>query len=295
MSCGALTISQRPLDPQHEDERDLRIYLIMVKFYDTSFTYDYPFSAVSLAYFLRYPNPFATHVLSTDVISRHFDPDKQQLSTTRLQLKKSKIPQPILKILPKGILGRGGQTGQSFVLETSLVDIKEGWMKTESRNMEWTGILSVIERQTIRRPPRAQIEEQAKGGDLVEAMKNEDTEVNATVTLVSRFGQARMRRRQEARNAANSTESEEEAPPKKGFFASWSTAGLQRTIETYGLQRTRQSFTKSTEGMKVVLDRLRGGGLVRVLEGMKQDGQPTLGQNGAWKETWRQGREEQDS
>lgn len=64
----------------------------MVKFYESTYTYDYTFPAVTLAYFLRYPNPYSTHVLSTDVISRHFDPATQQLHTLRLHLKRSKLP-----------------------------------------------------------------------------------------------------------------------------------------------------------------------------------------------------------
>ena len=40
----------------------------MVKFWTSDYTYDYGFSTVSLAYFLRYPNPYARHVASTDTI-----------------------------------------------------------------------------------------------------------------------------------------------------------------------------------------------------------------------------------
>lgn len=261
----------------------------MVKFYESSFNYKYPFSAVSLAYFLRYPNPYATHVLSTDVIDRHFDPGSQRLSTTRLHLKRSKIPPAVLKLLPKGILGASGDAGQSYILEKSVVDIKEGWMKTESRNLEWTGILSVIERQNYSRPNISDMVQQSKAEDPVERTAGEKTEVTTTVTLVSKYGQARMlanRRRGDLATTISEPNAvtEEEAPMKKGFFSTWSTSSLQRSIEQVGLRRIRTATAKSTDGMNVVLERLRLGGLVAVLDGMRRDQEAAFGRDGSWKQ-----------
>lgn len=261
----------------------------MVKFYESSFSYKYPFSAVSLAYFLRYPNPYATHVLSTDVIDRHFDPVSQRLSTTRLHLKKSKIPPAVLKLLPKGILGASGDAGQSYILEKSVVDIKEGWMKTESRNLEWTGILSVIERQNYSRPTVSDMVQQSKAEDPVERTVGEKTEVTTTVTLVSKYGQARMlanRRRGDLATTSSEPNAviEDEAPMKKGFFSTWSTSSLQRSIELVGLRRIRIATAKSTDGMNVVLERLRLGGLVAVLDGMRRDQEAAFGSDGSWKQ-----------
>ena len=245
----------------------------MVKFYESSFNYDFPFPAVSLAYFLRYPNPYAKHVLSTDVIDRHYDPVTQRLTTTRLHLKKSKIPPTILRLLPKGILGSSGDAGQSYILEKSVVDAKEGWMMTESRNLEWTGILSVVERQMYSRPfSRAA----AESGDMVEKSRNESTDVTTSVTLLSRFGQARLKGQKRKEEADVPTPpslpvTEEDPPARRGFFSSWSTSSLQRSIELVGLRRTREALGKSKEGMNIVLGRLRHGGVVEVLEGMRKD------------------------
>ena len=61
----------------------------MVKFYSTHYTYDHSFPTVTLAYFLRYPNPYSRHVSSTDTIARTFDPVTQRLTTVRLHLKRS--------------------------------------------------------------------------------------------------------------------------------------------------------------------------------------------------------------
>ena len=266
----------------------------MVKFYENYFNYDYPFPAVSLAYFLRYPNPYATHVLSTDVIDRHFDPATQRLSTTRLHLKRSKIPPAVLKLLPKGVLESGGDAGQSYVLEKSVVDAREGWMMTETRNLEWTGILSVIEKQVYERPSVRHAISGSSSSDLVEATRNEGTDVTTTVTLLSRFGQAKLLRRKSENGATNSVPSpdtEEEAPPKKGLFATWSTASLQRTIEMIGLKRAREALAKSKDGMNVVLGRYKSGGLGQVLEGMQEDQHRSFGETGPWKRAWRQGQE----
>ncbi|KAA6414080.1 MAG: MSF1 domain [Lasallia pustulata] len=264
----------------------------MVKFFESSFIYDYSFPAVTLAYFLRYPNPLAHHVFSTDVIDRHFDPVSQKLHTTRLHQKRSRIPPAVLKLLPKGILGANTDgTAKSYVVEKSVVDVKEGWMETETRNLEWTGILSVVEKQIYR---RGDTNQPPARGSLVEHAKDETTDVTTSVTFVSRFGQARaLGKRRKADTPASSSvpssETEEESPPKRGFLASWSTASVQRTIEIMGMRRTREALVNSKEGMNVVLERLLHGGLVGVLEGMRRDHEDAFGPDGPWKRAWQQG------
>lgn len=262
----------------------------MVKFYENSFSYNYPFSAVSLAYFLRYPNPYATHVLSTDVIDRHFDPVTQRLTTTRLHLKKSKIPSAILRLLPKGIVGASSDTGQSYILEKSVVDVNEGRMETEARNLEWTGILSVVEKQVYRRPCSVQDRDVEGALEVGKSMKHEGTDVTTVVTLVSRFGQGRIlaNRRKGDRlvsSVDSSVTAEDDGLAKKGFFSAWSTSSLQRSIEIAGLRRTRATLVKSKDGMNFVLERLRLGGLKGVLEGMRKDRESMLGPDGLWKQS----------
>ena len=270
----------------------------MVKLHETSFSYDYPFPAVTLAYFLRYPNPYSTHVLSTDVIEREFDPISQRLTTTRLHLKRSKLPPTILKLLPKGILGSGNDAGQSYILEKSTIDAKEGWMKTESRNLEWTGILSVIERQSYKRSYINRTPYTPATSDLVEQTKGEGTHVTTTVTFKSRLGQAKLlgqRRKGETPSVTpeDSTDADD-VPTKKVFFASWSTSSLQRTIEAVGVRRARDAMIKSKDGMNVVLERLRNGGLIGVLDGMRRDRELAFGIDGPWKHVWHQGGEADD-
>ena len=82
----------------------------MVKFWTSDYTYDYGFSTVSLAYFLRYPNPYARHVASTDTIERHFDPETQRLTTVRLHLKRSRMPPAVVKLLPSSYMSNATPT-----------------------------------------------------------------------------------------------------------------------------------------------------------------------------------------
>lgn len=264
----------------------------MVKFYSSTEQYPYPFPAVTLAYFLRYPNPYSTHVVSTDTIARHYDPELQRLTTIRLHLKRSKLPAAVLKLLPRSVLGASasGDT-QSYILEKSVVDIKEGWMDTESRNLEWTGVLSVVERQKFMRPiplvpEEAHMWQGMEGsarrhgfinftgvgtGTKVED-SGETTDVASSVTLHSHIGETWKKKREAAREGAV----EDEQPQKMGFLRSWGTQALQRNIEKIGLTRAQRSQPNAREGMKVVLERMREGGLVAVLEGMRQDREAIL-------------------
>lgn len=263
----------------------------MVKFFNHSFTHDYPFPTVTLAYFLRYPNPLSTHVISTDVIASHFDPATQRLYTARLHLKRSKIPSAILKLLPTSFFSStttSPTTGhsQSYILERSIVAIKEGVMVTESKNLDMTSVLTVMERQLYQRPgadlsrffetfepipgfqlqvpePRAVSE-----GHIVER-DGETTLVTTKVEMISRLGQASSRVRKAWWREKD--EEAEAAPPKVGFWRSLSTNSIQRSIEAVGLRRAQRAVPRSKEGMNVVLERLRYGGLVGVLEGMRKD------------------------
>ncbi|TVY40245.1 Protein UPS1, mitochondrial [Lachnellula cervina] len=242
----------------------------MVKFYESSYSYDYSFPAVTLAYFLRYPNPYSTHVLSTDVISRSID-SAGRLQTTRLHRKSSKLPSAVLNLLPKSVLGNvhSGRS-ESYILETSTIDVQEGWMRTESKNLDWTGILSVVEKQEYKRLlPVDEGEDFSVGAGT--------TNVLTTVMCRSRLGD-RLRARATRKGEAAPIEGEEE--PKRSFFASWSKTGIQRSIEAIASRKTESQLGKSKEGMMVVLERLRRGGLVGVLEGMRKDQKLVYGQGG---------------
>lgn len=203
-----------------------------MKFFENATSYDYSFPAVTLAYFLRYPNPYSKHVLSTDVIDRYIDPLTKRLHTTRLHLKRSKVPTAMLKLLPSSLAGPGGAQ-QSYVIEKSTIDVQEGWMETESRNMEWTGILSVIERQTYKRQPNPteiwQKELAATKEDTTsEKNEKEWTSCKTVVSFKSRLGQA-MRKSAEATSNSN-----EDEAPRQGFLPPGPLLGYRGPLSWWG-------------------------------------------------------------
>ena len=264
--------------------------------------------------------------------------------------------------------GTGAGTGagnepsdsQSYILERSTVDIKEGWMETESRNLDWTRVLSVVERQVYRGRrddiTEGTINNNAVDGDSSSPIKlgqmilksssplvvqpfSNRTDVTSSVTLLSRLGQTVWKSKADAEatqaltknkkssswfgkiwgranedhddsgsscedentlisttnmiaqnypsssatpsssstnndsltSLSRSQSEEQQQQPKQSLFRSWSTASLQRSIEIMGLKRAYRSQPNAKEGMEVVLDRLRQGGLVAVLEGMRRD------------------------
>lgn len=251
----------------------------MVKIYESAFSYDYSFPAVTLAYFLRYPNPYSTHVLSTDVISRDID-SQGRLHTVRVHRKRTRLPSAVLKFLPHSVMaslsnnnqnnsvGGRGHSSESYILERSTIDIKEGWMRTESRNLDWTGILSVVEKQEYQR--QMPLTEKNKE-DL--SVASGITGVVTTVIFRSRLGNRLRARtvRATGETAMNSGAEIYDEQPKKSLLASWSTSGIQKSIEAIASHRTENHLHKSKDGMVVVLERMRSGGLMAVLEGMRKD------------------------
>ena len=101
------------------------------------------------------------------------------------------------------------------------------------------------------------------------------TDVDVTVILKSRIGEQIRKRRQrwgEQASATSVTGGEmEEQPVKQGWLSSWSSGAVRSAIEAISLQRTERSQPKAQQGMSVVLDRLREGGLEAVFEGMRRD------------------------
>ncbi|KAI0762696.1 MSF1-domain-containing protein [Fomes fomentarius] len=112
-----------------------------MKLFTQSFLYDDSWSIVSLAYLLRYPNPFSSHILSCDVISREVTPSGT-LRTTRLILKTGSLP----RWAPKGIMHRA----ESWVLEESEVDPLGKVMRCTTKNLDHVKVMRVEEHIHIR-------------------------------------------------------------------------------------------------------------------------------------------------
>ncbi|KAG5936759.1 hypothetical protein E4U53_000152 [Claviceps sorghi] len=225
----------------------------MVLTHTTTHQYAHPFPTVTLAYFLRYSspqlNPFASHVLSTDTISSHVDPETQRLHTTRIHLKKSRLPSAVFKLLPGSVTGGGGGDKASYILETSVVDIKEGWMHTESRNLNFTGVLSVVEQQNFKLP--------------AENMASQ-TDVTTSVIFRSRLGE---------KLRGKLGQAQQEGGFISGIIGGWGTQGMQRSIESIASTKTLDQLGKSRDGMKLVLERIRNNGVIGVLETLRRERQ----------------------
>ncbi|KAK4250653.1 PRELI-like family-domain-containing protein [Corynascus novoguineensis] len=228
----------------------------MVLTHITNHTYSHPFPTVTLAFFLRYCspqlNPFANHVLSTDTIESHVDPETGRLHTTRIHLKKSRLPPGVMKLLPSTLTG-GTSDKASYILETSVVDMREGWMATESRNLNFVGVLSVVERQLYAVP---------KNGNKPGATAADSTDVETRVVFRSRLGERIRDRLGQAQAQAEAAVSEGSG----GFLARLGARGVQRSIETLASTKTQDQLGKSREGMRIILERLRQTGIMGVLE-----------------------------
>ncbi|KAK8915167.1 hypothetical protein H634G_08055 [Metarhizium anisopliae BRIP 53293] len=225
----------------------------MVLTHTTAHTYSHPFPTVTLAYFLRYSspklNPFAAHVLSTDTISSYVDPETQRLHTTRIHLKKSRMPGAVYKLLPTSVTGGGSGDKASYILETSVVDIKEGWMQTESRNLNFTGVLSVVEQQNFKLP--------------AEKVSSE-TDVTTSVIFRSRLGE---------KLRGKFGQAQQEGGLLSGFIGGWGAKGVQRSIESLASTKTLDQLGKSRDGMRLVLERIRNNGVIGVLESLRRERQ----------------------
>ena len=225
----------------------------MVLTHTTGHTYSHPFPTVTLAYFLRYYspqlNPFAAHVLSTDTISSHLDPETQRLHTTRLHLKKSRLPAAVYRLLPKSVVGSSTGEKASYILETSVIDIKQGWMKTESKNLNFTGVLSVVEKQAFSVPSEP------------DRKALHETDVTTSVVFKSRLGEKIRGRIGQASGEGWLA----------GLTGGWGTQGIQRTIERLASTKTQDQMGRSRDGMRLVLERIRKAGVIGVLENERRE------------------------
>ncbi|CAG8595776.1 1297_t:CDS:2 [Ambispora gerdemannii] len=122
-----------------------------------------PWDIVTLAFWMRYPNPFASHVLSVDVIDRHVDPTSGMLRTTRLILKKGKVPSWGIGLI---------RTPEAYILEESIVDPHTKTMITRTKNITHVRKMQVEEWQTFR----------------VDSQNNECTKVKIEAKIISKFG-----------------------------------------------------------------------------------------------------------
>lgn len=127
----------------------------------------YPWHACVQAFFLRYPNPQASHILSVDVVDRRIEMRAKTssvdmfpvLCTSRLILKSGSLP----SWAPKNII----QHSTSWVLEESEVDLsaydpaQPRVMSIWTRNLDHTSVLAVTEALKFQEP-RQEMQSQQK-------------------------------------------------------------------------------------------------------------------------------------
>ena len=105
-------------------------------------------SIVTLAFFLRYPNPYASHVISCDVIARECTPSGTLL-TKRLILKKGNVP----RWFPKGIVSRA----ESWIIEESEVDPYGKMVNCVTKNLDHVKVMQVQESVKFAQTPEGYV------------------------------------------------------------------------------------------------------------------------------------------
>ncbi|GJJ09561.1 hypothetical protein Clacol_003784 [Clathrus columnatus] len=99
-----------------------------------------PWATVTLAYFLRYPNPYASHILSCDVISRSIT-SEGHLKTCRLLLKKGVLPNWARKFVARP---------EAWVVEESEVDLEGKVVRSVTKNLNHVKVLQVVEKLQLK-------------------------------------------------------------------------------------------------------------------------------------------------
>ncbi len=110
----------------------------MVLWYKNRHDYPFNFETVTVAVFNKYPNPYASHVLSVDTIDREIKDGK--LHTTRLIKKVGKLPRWVKPFL-RGI-------NDSWIVEKTIIDPKSQNLQSYTRNLDHTKIIRVEEYTT---------------------------------------------------------------------------------------------------------------------------------------------------
>ncbi|ETN67645.1 MSF1 protein [Anopheles darlingi] len=114
----------------------------MAKYYENSTVFNYSWEQVTQGFWNRYPNPFSSHVLSEDTVSREIRNGK--LHSKRLLTKTNRVP----------------KWGERFfkaksvnIVEESVVDPKERTLVTYTRNIGFNKIMSVVEQVVYKSLP----------------------------------------------------------------------------------------------------------------------------------------------
>lgn len=112
----------------------------MVQFFESNHAYQHDFKTVSMAYLNRYPNPYAKHVLSSDVLESYIDSDGC-LRQTRLVVKTGRLPNFIKPFL--------GDNLNSWIIEKIIVNPKTQRLNSYTSNIDHHKFIRVEEYLTF--------------------------------------------------------------------------------------------------------------------------------------------------
>ncbi|KAF7272493.1 preli-like [Rhynchophorus ferrugineus] len=106
-----------------------------MRFFENTTFFNYSWEQVAQAFWKRYPNPNSKHVLSEDTISRELRSGK--LFTKRLLNKTNSIPNWAKRFI---------STANVYIVEESIVDVKNKILITYTRNLGLTKVMNVTEK-----------------------------------------------------------------------------------------------------------------------------------------------------
>lgn len=112
---------------------------------ETNFYWDYPWKLFTFGNFNKYPNDFATHVVSVDVIQRNLTPEGLLVTDRLLQLK-----QPIPSILRRIGLPL---PETSYFLERSIINPQTQHYEATSYNLSMRSFFQAIEICSVKADP----------------------------------------------------------------------------------------------------------------------------------------------
>ncbi|KAJ1566474.1 hypothetical protein HK405_009677 [Cladochytrium tenue] len=191
---------------------------------------DHPWATVTQALWQKYPNPFSSHVLSSDVLERYVDASGR-LHTVRLFVKEGRLPRWGRAMLA---------VPQAMVVEVSVVDPAARSMTSVQRNLSHARLLLVEERQAVRPATATEAAGMtAAGWSVVRFANGEPAPMPAAAGGAADEGTVVVT---EARIVSG---------------AAW--AGLRTRIEGFGLSRLKTNTVRSFKGLLHVIERVAGG------------------------------------
>jgi 4-amino-4-deoxychorismate lyase len=114
----------------------------MVKVFEQHLHYEHPWSGVSLALLLKYPNPISRHVVAGDIVERWVDPQGRLVTRRVFKKTGSSLPAWMAHVR---IFQTSPEHAHALVIEDTVVDPVACVSQCTSRNVSYRGWLVVEE------------------------------------------------------------------------------------------------------------------------------------------------------